>query len=185
MIDLPVRSETSVLEGPQGALRSRLVGFTRVPGFTVGDADALLDPTHWRDLTNGRITMEPLGDGPTTDGERLYHETFRVTATLSLTPVLRVATKTDNGPPRARRLEYRMADAGDQSPGELIRVDQGSILIRDVDGGVRITATKRLLFAPPFDAPNLALLADAIGYFDAFEAMVRAALPANGTHDPT
>jgi hypothetical protein len=121
--------------------------------------------------------MEPLGDGPSKDGERLYQETFTVTASLRLTPLLRVVTKSDDGPPRVSWLEYRMADV--QSPSELIQVDQGSIFIRDVEGGVRITATKRLLFTPPFDAPNLALLADPIGYFDAFEAMLRAALPAN------
>jgi hypothetical protein len=176
VIDLPIRSETFVVEGRQGASRSRLIGSTTVPEATVGDLGALLDPTKWRRLTNGRITMTPRGGRPPTDGRpRLYQETFEITPRLRLTPLLRVVTKSLDGPPRARWLEYRLAD--DQSPGELLRVDQGSIFIRDVRGGVRVTATKRLLFAPPFDGPNLALLADPIGYFDAFETMVRAALP--------
>jgi hypothetical protein len=184
VVDLLIRSDTLVVEGRNETSRASLRGSTTIRGSTVDDVDSLLDPTEWRRLTNGRITMEPLGDRPSKDGDRLYQETFMITAALRLTPLLRVATKSDNGPPTASWLEYRMAPVEDQSPEELIRVDQGSIFIRDVDGGVRITATKRLLFIPPFDAPNLALLADPIGYFDAFEAMVRAALPANGLQEP-
>lgn len=179
MIDLTSSSETSVVEGRQGMSRSRLIGSTTVSGPTVDDLGALLDPTKWRRLTKGRITMTPRGRRPPRDGKpRLYQETFEITPRLRLTPLLRVVTRSVAGPPRARWLEYRLAD--DQSSGELLRVDQGSIFIREVRGGVRVTATKRLLFAPPFDGPNLALLADSIGYFDAFEAMVRAALPTRG-----
>jgi len=185
VVDLAIRSDTLVVEGRNDTSRASLRASTTISGFTVDDVDSLLDPTEWRRLTHGRITMEPLGDGPSKDGERLYQETFTITASLRLTPLLRVAKKSDKGPPRVSWLEYRMAPIEDQSPGELIRVDQGSIFIRDVDGGVRITATKRLRFIPPFDAPNLALLADPIGYFDAFEAMVRAALPANGVQVPS
>jgi hypothetical protein len=183
VIDLPIESETSIVLGPQGA-RARLGGETTVLGFTVDDLSVLLDPTKWQRLTDGRITMDPVGDGPSEDGARLYQETFKVTSSLRLTPLLRVVTKSHDGPPLARSLEYRLADLQDQSPGEVIQVDQGSIFIRDVGDGVRITATKRLLFTPPFDAPNLALLADPIGYFDAFETMVLAALPANGGREP-
>ena len=38
------------------------------------------------------------------------------------------------------------------------------------------TATKRVLFTPPFDGPGLALQADLLGCVDAFELMVRNAL---------
>ena len=71
-------------------------------------------------------------------------------------------------------LEYRLA--GDQSPGELVKVDQGSIVIRKVDDGVCVEATKRVRFTPPFDGPGLALQADLLGYFDAFELMVRSTI---------
>ena len=184
MIDLPIESETSIVLGGQGAFRGRLGGETTVLGFTVDDVSELLDPTEWRQLTDGRIIMDPVGDGPADDGSRLYQETFNVTSSLRLTPLLRVVTKSHDGPPLTRWLEYRLADLEDQSPGEVVLVDQGSIFIRDVAGGVRITATKRLLFTPPFDAPNLALLADPIGYFDAFEKMVLAALPVNARPVP-
>jgi hypothetical protein len=184
MINLPIESETSIVIGRQNASRTRLIGETTVPGFTVDDLSELLHPTEWQRLTDGRITMDPVGDGPSEDGARLYQETFKVTTSLRLTPLLRVVTKSHDGPPRARWLEYRLADPQDQSPGEVIQVDQGSIFIRDVGDGVRITATKRLLFTPPFDAPNLALLADPIGYFDAFENMVLAALPVNARPAP-
>jgi hypothetical protein len=39
-----------------------------------------------------------------------------------------------------------------------------------------VETTKRVLLTPPFDAPSLAMQADALGYFDAFEQMVRAAV---------
>ena len=185
VIDLAIVSETSTVLGEHEGVRSRLVGRTTVAGYTVDDLSGLLDPTGWRQLTDGRITMERVGDDPPTDDvPLLYQETFEVTSSLRLTPRLRVVTKAHGGPPAARWLEYRMADAQDQSPGEVIQVDQGCIFIRDIADGVRVTATKRLLFAPPFDAPNLALLADPIGYFDTFEKMVLAALPTEGRRVP-
>jgi hypothetical protein len=85
---------------------------------------------------------------------------------------------TTDGDRRAQWLEYRLAET--QSPGELVTRDEGSIVIRETDDGVRIATTKRVLLTPPFDAPSLAMQADALGYFDAFEDMIRVALATPG-----
>jgi hypothetical protein len=181
ILPLAVEGSTATVSSPAGATRTRLIAATPVPGFKLRHVDRLLDPANWNELSCRRITMTPYPGGELTDDtKRLYYEVFRVSNRLKLTPRLRVVRhKTVDIPAEAEArsaqwLEYRLADA--QSPGELVKVDQGSIVIREVGDGVRIETTKRVLFTPPFDGPGLALQADLLGYFDAFEQMVRRAL---------
>lgn len=176
-----IEAKTATVQSPAGATRSRLGGTATIPGFGLEDVRELLEPTEWKRLSGGRITMTPHPAGELENSVgRLYDEVFEVTSRLTLTPRLRFIThplvETDGG--TAQWLEYRLA--GSQSPGELVKVDQGSIVIRDTRDGVRIATTKRVLLTPPFDAPGLAMQADALGYFDAFEQMVRAALESPG-----
>jgi hypothetical protein len=177
MLVLETVGTTSTVSSPAGLARTRLVGTTLIPGYKLKRVKKLLNPIEWKRLSGERITMTPFPAGELTDGvERVYYEVFRVSERLKFTPRLRVVTHADGvgKSPTARWLEYRLHDV--QSKGELVKVDQGSIVIRQIGEDVRIEATKRVLFTPPFDGPGLALQADLLGYFDAFELMVRNAL---------
>jgi hypothetical protein len=179
VLNLVIEGWTATLRSPVGT-RARVGTMAEIPGFGVGDVAELLDPRAWETLSGGRITMAHRGEGTvTTDvGNEnvtvtydVYDEVFRVGRALQLTPRLRfVGTETDD----AGVLEYRMSST--QSPGELVKVDQGSIVVRAVGDSVRVETTKRVLLTPPFDAPSIAMQAEALGYFDAFEQMVRAAV---------
>jgi hypothetical protein len=160
----------------------------RVPGVRRRDLHPLLDPERWGELSDDRITLTPCGAGDLTvggdesiDGDRTigyvdYMETFRASAGLTLTPRLRFVRghEDDERPGAPGWLEYRLAD--EQSAGEIVTVDQGSIVVQDTGDGVRVETTKRVRLTPPFDAPSLALQAEVLGYPDAFEQMVRAAV---------
>jgi hypothetical protein len=177
VIDLVVEDWTAIVSSPAGNSRARLGAIARIPGFKVKDVAALLDPTTWSELSDCRITMNPRAHGqlkgrPYDD----YDEVFVVSDRLKLTPRLRVIrhAPVKTGGETAEWLEYRMADS--QSAGEIIQVDQGSIVIRSVGDSVRVETTKRVLLTPPFDGAGLALHAELLGYFDAFEHMIRAAV---------
>jgi hypothetical protein len=182
VLDLVVEDWTAIVSSPAGNSRVRLGASARIPGFQVEDVAALLDPTTWSELSDGRITMTPRehgqlkGDDDVTRPYDDYDEVFVVSERLELTPRLRVIrhARVETGGETAEWLEYRMADS--QSAGEIVRVDQGSIVIRSVGDSVRVETTKRVLLTPPFDGAGLALDAELLGYFDAFERMVRAAV---------
>lgn len=178
-----------LLTGSDGNTRVRSTTYKAVPGITCDDLDELLDPGSWGTLTGDRMVMQRLdGTGPLTNGtSATYQETFTVAEGLYLTPrlICRRRALLDERfasglVPRARALEYRLADP--QSGGELIRIDQGSVVVREVrevrgeDDGVDITTTKRLRFAPPLDGPGLAIALGNLGYDEAFDDMVAAAL---------
>jgi hypothetical protein len=175
MLRLVIEGWTATLRSPLGA-RARLGTVADIPGFGVRDVAELLNPSTWSTLTGGRITMTRRGDGTVTNDNvtikyDVYDEVFSVGGALRLTPRLRVVTnETDAG----RWLEYRLSST--QSSGELVKVDQGSIVVQMVGDSVRVETTKRVLLTPPFDAPSIAMQADALGYFDAFEQMVRTAV---------
>lgn len=177
VLDLVVEDWTAIVSSPAGNARVRLGASARIPGFGVKDVAGLLDPTTWRELSDRRITMTPSAHGQL-KGRRYddYDEVFVVSDRLNLTPRLRVIrhAPVKTGGETAEWLEYRMADS--QSAGEIIQVDQGSIVIRSVGDSVRVETTKRVLLTPPFDGAGLALQAELLGYFDAFERMVRAAV---------
>jgi hypothetical protein len=171
--------------------RARASSHADLPGFGLEDIALLFDPEHWGKLSDGRLTMvrvpDPSPPDPPLDRPHdFYQETFEV-PWFWLTPLIEVVqwppptdprdkpTPMDRLDKSVRWLEYRLSAAG-QSEGEQVLVDQGSIVGREVPGGLRITTTKRVRFTPPFDAPSLALVAEDIGYFDAFEDMVRAAV---------
>jgi hypothetical protein len=174
VLDVVIESGTAILSSPEGT-RARLLRTAVLPGFDVEHVDQLLEPTTWGKLSGGRITITPLrmlADGKA----REYDEVFVVGPRLRLTPRLRFIRHAPVETPAgtAQWLEYRMA--AKQSEGELVRVDQGSIVIRPVGDGVRVETTKRVLLTSPFDAPSLAMQARALGYSDAFEQMVRTAV---------
>lgn len=175
MLRLVIDGWTATLRSPVGT-RARLGTVADIPGFRVDDVAELLDPSTWSMLSGTRITMTRRGEGTVTKDDvtikyDVYDEVFRVGGALQLTPRLRVLTnKTD----AAEWLEYRLSST--QSSGELVKVDQGSIVVRMVGNSVRVETTKRVLLTPPFDAPSIAMQADALGYFDAFEQMVRTAV---------
>jgi hypothetical protein len=174
-LNLVIEGWTATLRSPVGT-RARLGTLADIPGFRVGDVAELLDPSTWSTLSGERITMTRRGNGVITNGGvtveyDVYDEVFHVGGALQLTPRLRVVTNQTNA---AGWLEYRLSST--QSAGELVKVDQGSIVVRMVDDSVRVETTKRVLLTPPFDAPSLAMQADALGYFDAFEQMVRTAV---------
>jgi hypothetical protein len=181
LIDVVTETKTATVRAPGGASRAQLRATAAVPGYTLVHVSGLLEPSNWQRLSGGRITMTPYPGGQLEDDvKRLYYEIFRITTRLKLTPRLEVKRQPPvkiEGDRRAQWLEYRLAET--QSPGELVTRDQGSIVIRDTADGVRIATTKRVRLTPPFDAPSLAMQADAIGYFDAFDDMVRAALAAS------
>jgi hypothetical protein len=172
---LVIEGWTATLRSPMGS-RTRLGTVADIPGFRVDDVAELLDPSRWSALSGTRITMTRRGEGTVEKNNvkvayDVYDEVFRVGGALQLTPRLRVLTKETDA---ARWLEYRLSST--QSPDELVKVDQGSIVLRMVGDSVRVETTKRVLLTPPFDAPSIALQADALGYFDAFEQMVRTAI---------
>jgi hypothetical protein len=183
LVDVVTETKTATVEAPGDGTRIRLLGTATVPGYTLVHVSDLLEPTSWRHLSGGRITMRPHPGGQLEDDvKRLYYEVFRITTRLKLTPRLEVKRQPSvkiEGNRHAQWLEYRLAET--QSPGELVTRDQGSIVIRDTADGVRIATTKRVRLTPPFDAPSLAMQADAIGYFDAFDDMVRVALATSCT----
>jgi hypothetical protein len=122
------------------------------------------------------------GDELVDDEPVLYQEVFTIARGLYLTPLLVCqrrwlpygTTTTGTNHLRARALEYRMAD--EQSADELLRVDQGSIVLRETDDGLRITTTKRVRSVPPLDGPGLSISIENLGYLTAFERMVAAAV---------
>jgi hypothetical protein len=175
MLHVVIEGWTATLRSPIGT-RARVGAVADIPGFRTDDLAELLNPLEWRRLSDDRITMTRRGNGTVEkDGVNVnyhvYDEVFRVSGALQLTPRLRVVTNQTNA---AGWLEYRLSST--QSSGELVKVDQGSIVVRMVGDSVRVETTKRVLLTPPFDAPSIAMQADALGYFDAFEQMVRAAV---------
>jgi hypothetical protein len=182
VLDLVVEDWTAIVSSPGGNSRTRLGATARIPGFGVDDVAALLDPLRWRELSDRRITMTPREHGQLKGDDDVrrryddYDEVFVVSERLKLTPRLRVIrhAPVKTGGETAEWLEYRMADS--QSEGEIVQVDQGSIVIRSVGDSVRVETTKRVLLTPPFDGAGLALHAELLGYFDAFEHMVRVAV---------
>jgi hypothetical protein len=177
------RLHTSLHLVPIGAgdrnAAARVAIFVPVPGITCDDVDELLEPTSWPRLNPVWASMQPVDGRPdtlSTGQRRLYQEVFTVTPRLQLTPVLEFVRQDLTSDRAARSLEYRLAAKQKQSPGELIQVDGGSLVIRVVDHELHITTTKRVLFAPPFDGPGLVMVTDNVGYLEAFEKMVVAAI---------
>jgi hypothetical protein len=146
------------------------------PELQIAQVDDLLQPSKWPDLCGAWTAM------PTVDGregvelasgqEECFHEHFAV-AGFTLDPILRFKRIDAENPP-ARSLEYRLA--GPPGPDDFVLIDEGCIFLRELDGDLHITTTKRVRFAPPFDGVGLALLAGAGGYLDAFEDMVSKAV---------
>lgn len=167
--------------GPDGRpMPATILNITEplVSDDTVLGVSELVNPAKWPDLHWRWRSMEP-ADGPegwAPDGDgpyrRRYVEVVELRADFLLTTVLEFAWQrlpSGNGP--AETLEYWLSrDAG---PGDgLVTVDEGSIVVSPVAGGVSIRATKRVRFVPPFDGAGLALVANAVGYLGAFEEMV-------------
>jgi hypothetical protein len=193
-----------VVGGVDGLARDRIATFAVKPQLTCEHVRELLDPGCWGALTGGRLTMrrvtgaqEPAGvSQPAAGGDDdrpcgslveddqtvPYQETCTIADDLCLTPRLlfrrrslpSAAAATSTTGLKARALEYRLAEK--QSKGELVRVDQGSIVLRETVEGLRITTTKRLRFAPPLDGPGLSISLENLGYVRAFDDMVAAAV---------
>lgn len=176
---------TNLIAGPGGDVRGRWLTVATVPEIRLVELERLLQPLRWADLSGRRITMarpdgstDDLVDGTTTT----YQETFTADS-IRLWPVIECHRRTlarDDTSARARALEYRLSAS--PPPGTVpperwgVLVDQGSIVLHDTGTGVRISTTKRVRFPPPFDGPGLTLFAGTLGYAEAFEAMVTAAL---------
>jgi hypothetical protein len=162
-----------------------------IPGHWIQEVEELLEPRRWRDL-NSELweDMSPV-DGSTenllNDVRRCYKEVFAVTSSFKLRPVLEVFSRFLASDPPARSLEYRLcthpvhsigADGAPHSDS-LVTVDEGAIVNRELgapDGSLTVTTTKRVAFDEPFGGAVLVMVAHALGYQDAFEDMVEAAL---------
>ena len=72
-------------------------------------------------------------------------------------------------PPKGALTAYRLAP-GRPEPGDLIRVDEGSLVVEKIRAGQRplmITTTKRIQFSYPFSSEALATIMCALGYTEA------------------
>jgi hypothetical protein len=72
----------------------------------------------------------------------------------------------DKADPQVAVANYQMAP-GRPLPGDLIRVDEGSLVVAKVGAGptpLRITTTKRIQFSYPFSSQALAMIMCALGY---------------------
>lgn len=151
-----------------------------IAGHTVPRVQELLDPARWNALS-GEVwgPMTPLDHPELCDQERrCFVEKFNVTAQFQLTPVLEFVRRTLPEHPPARALEYRLCTHAAHEPlgDERVKVDAGALVTREVDGWLHVKTTKRIGFDEPFDGPSLVMVAHALGYPEAFEAMVYAAL---------
>lgn len=158
---------------------------------TVLGVNELVNPAEWPDLHDRWSAMDPAdglgpwapeGSGPY---RRRYVEVVELRSDFALTTVLEFAWQrltpgdtddaADDGPAGAiehpETLEYWLSRESGHGDG-LVTVDEGSIVVSPVAGGVSIRATKRVRFVPPFDGAGLALVANALGYLGAFEQMV-------------
>lgn len=176
-----------LIAGSTGQTRARVRTWVTLPPLAIEEVEELLQPLRWGDLSGNRIVMarldgtqKPLAD----DTPTAYQETFTVSPSLHLWPVLVCHRRTlsNQARRRARALEYRLqpppapSTGGGLPGGPGVLVDQGSILVRETEGGLVVATTKRVRFPPPFDGPGLALFAETLGYTEAFEGMVTEAL---------
>ena len=166
-------------------LRSGVAGLD--PSRAEAAIDRFLDPARWPELVPSRWdAMTPI-DPPPADGapgmpfeeRRRYHEKFRVTSWLQLTPVLEfVRSRLRPGAVESggvQVLEYRLLEGANDD--DLVRRDSGALLAWFTDGVLRVRTTKRIRFRPPFDGPGLAMFAGVLGYLDAAQQMVLNAIP--------
>jgi hypothetical protein len=181
---------------------SRLRTARLILGQTVANAEQLLQPTTWPHL-QPRFwkAMDPIdgsddgNDDVLADGmPHCFRERFQVTSSFMLQPVLQFVRRGLAAEPSARALEYRLcehrehyrSDAEFQDRGGLTH-DAGSIVNRQIEtppevmtsGQLLVRTTKRVAFRGPFNGGALVMAAEALGYPQAFEAMVHAALRAN------
>jgi len=74
----------------------------------------------------------------------------------------------DSANQQAALTNYRLAP-GRPRPGDLIRVDEGSLVVEKTGAGprpLRVTTTKRIQFTYPFSSQALAMIMCALGYTD-------------------
>jgi hypothetical protein len=129
---------------------------------TFDEAIRFLHPENWPHCNSLWCEMRPLGDR---DGVYKFHEVF----SLDCARRPRDCTIEADLDFRFQRLDHvAIADyrLSDPQPGDDVLVDEGSLVVQEVNGRLRITTTKRVEFNHPFSGEQLALIACINGYGD-------------------
>lgn len=178
------RHAVPFLETKAGPLKGRQL--RRVQELMSPELWPKLNPAFWDEMVllddAGVAASQPvvLDDRPPAEplaAPHCYQEVFVVAPGLTLRPILEVVRTTLAGG-SAEALEYRLCrhQHGDGVQDPAVLHDDGSIVNRQLAGGVEVHTTKRVGFDGPFDGPALAMAAHAFGYQEAFEGMVATAL---------
>jgi len=156
-------------DGPAAALTTEFD--TKEISFDA--ATRLLDPLNWREcIPNFWCEVRAIGEPA--PGERCYHEV--VSSDCEAGADAWFSAETDllfnfiwlpsKKGAEAALANYQLAP-GRPLPNDLIRVDEGTLLVAKVDGDdnhLRITTTKRIRFNYPFSSEMLAMMMCALGY---------------------
>jgi hypothetical protein len=154
--------------GPATALETSFV----TPDLSFEQACRVLNPENWT-RSPFWCGMRPVPTTSTTS--RRYHETVSLDCdhpqdTWTISTDLDFTWQLDLGNGRAGT-QYRLPE-GQPLKDDAVLVDEGSLLVETVDGGVRVHVTKRVLLSGPFDGAGLSLMMCALGFDTALKELV-------------
>lgn len=139
-------------------------------------ATKFIEPENWKTcMPNFWCVMRKLGQGIVPNTFR-YQEVVSSDCPNRSTALFTAETELlfnfmwlpNSQDPEVALTNYQLSE-GRPLPGDLIRVDEGTLLVSKVGQGqtpLRITTTKRIEFSYPFSSQALALMMCALGYAD-------------------
>lgn len=140
-------------------------------------ATRFIEPVNWVTcMPNFWCDVHVIPDGRLPPGQRLYHEVVsthcgdkaRAGFWAETDLLFNFMWLPDKVKPEVALTNYQLAD-GRPLPHDLIRVDEGTLVVSKVGEGqrpLRITTTKRIKFSYPFISEALAVMMCAFGYAD-------------------
>ncbi len=139
-------------------------------------ATKFIEPVNWKKcMPDFWCVMKQLGAG-VAPGSYLYHEVVSTDCANKATAAFTAEAELEFNfmwlpsvaSPQVALTNYQLAP-GRPKPGDLIRVDEGSLVVAKTGPGptpLRITTTKRIRFSYPFSSEALATIMCALGYAD-------------------
>jgi hypothetical protein len=158
--------------GPVAALKTEF----ETTDIRFRDAIKLLEPLNWKDCMPHFWREVRMIGREQVPGQRVYHEVVGSDSEPGAQPLFTAETDLlfnfiwlpAKERAQAALVNYQLAP-GRPLPNDLIRVDEGTLLVAKVNRAekhLRITTTKRIQFNYPFSSEMLAMVTCALGYAD-------------------
>jgi hypothetical protein len=137
--------------------------------LTLAEAMRFLDPAEWPSCCDFWCEMTQISASP-----RIYHEVVSLDCTSQATTWTAetfLAFALVNMPNGAR-VSYRLAGSPYTGASDLIVVDEGTLIVQQVNADITVRTVKRIKFNHPFSGPSLSVIMCALGYGSVAEDLV-------------